>query len=98
MNVMPSCFTRSFPGLAVVALIASSCASSPPAMMPDAAAPKTTAPAPSIPAAEQSTPPPAADQALPAVQVIDLANDARVNVASLAPADKPVLVWMWAPH
>jgi hypothetical protein len=30
--------------------------------------------------------------------VVDVATGGTVALASLLPADKPVLVWMWAPH
>lgn len=35
---------------------------------------------------------------LPAVDVVDVATGETVALAGLLPADKPVLVWMWAPH
>ncbi|MEZ5233686.1 MAG: hypothetical protein R2749_13425 [Acidimicrobiales bacterium] len=34
---------------------------------------------------------------LPAVTVTDIASGAAVPLDSLLPADKPLLVWMWAP-
>lgn len=35
---------------------------------------------------------------LPAVDVVDVSSGDTVALASLLPADKPTLVWMWAPH
>ena len=35
---------------------------------------------------------------LPAVDVVDVASGETVALASLLPADKATLVWMWAPH
>jgi hypothetical protein len=34
---------------------------------------------------------------LPGVAVVDLATGDQVDLASYVPADRPVLVWMWAP-
>jgi hypothetical protein len=44
---------------------------------------------------------PAADTAanqLPDVVVDDIVAGNKVNVRNLAPADTPILLWMWAPH
>ena len=35
---------------------------------------------------------------LPSVVVDDLNNDRKVNFRNLVPQDKPVLLWMYAPH
>jgi hypothetical protein len=35
---------------------------------------------------------------LPSVVVDDLTTDRKVNFRNLVPQDKPVLLWMWAPH
>jgi hypothetical protein len=35
---------------------------------------------------------------LPSVVVDDLTNDRKVNFRNLVPQEKPVLLWMWAPH
>lgn len=35
---------------------------------------------------------------LPAVTVRDVTNNRWVQLANLLPADKPMLVWFWAPH
>ncbi len=45
-----------------------------------------------IPAAEIDT------NILPNVVVDDLNNDRKVNFRNLVPQDKPVLLWMYAPH
>lgn len=34
---------------------------------------------------------------LPAVDVVDVTSGETVALASLLPADKPTLLWMWAP-
>jgi hypothetical protein len=44
---------------------------------------------------------PAADMVanqLPDVMVDDIGRGNKVNLRNLAPADKPILLWMWAPH
>lgn len=35
---------------------------------------------------------------LPDVVVDDLTNGRKVNFRNLVPQDKPILLWMWAPH
>ena len=40
----------------------------------------------------------ASDSPLPAVEVVDVVTNETVALAGLLPADKPTLVWMWAPH
>ncbi len=45
-----------------------------------------------LPAAEIET------NVLPSVVVDDLNNGRKVNFRNLVPQDKPVLLWMWAPH
>ena len=35
---------------------------------------------------------------LPAVDVIDVKTSGEVSLPSLAPSDKPILLWFWAPH
>ena len=70
---------------------------SPPA---PAAGEGTEAPAPE--AAESAPPAPATAPAdrneLPAVNVVDVASGESLLLSSLAPADRPILVWFWAPH
>ena len=76
-----------------------------PAADPDATSP-TSGPAPSDPAATEPPPsqldatdPPAeVVEPLPDVSVQDVGAGAQVNLASLLPADRPILLWMWAPH
>ncbi len=50
---------------------------------------------------DSTVPPPttvAVTSPLPAVDVLDVATGETVNFASLIPADRPVLLWFWAPH
>ncbi|MFK8025157.1 MAG: hypothetical protein AB8G26_14450 [Ilumatobacter sp.] len=35
---------------------------------------------------------------LPDVVIDDLSNDRKVNFRNLVPQDKPILLWMYAPH
>jgi hypothetical protein len=35
---------------------------------------------------------------LPAIEVDDVTNDRRVALDSFVPADRPTLIWFWAPH
>ncbi|MFM7537791.1 MAG: hypothetical protein ACKO91_18635 [Acidimicrobiales bacterium] len=35
---------------------------------------------------------------LPDVEVLDVATGRPVRLATFVPADKPTLVWFWAPH
>jgi ferric-dicitrate binding protein FerR (iron transport regulator) len=35
---------------------------------------------------------------LPEVDVLDVADGSTVQLGSLLPAEKPLLVWFWAPH
>ncbi|MYJ31703.1 MAG: hypothetical protein F4067_03760 [Acidimicrobiia bacterium] len=60
-----------------------------------AEAPATQAPAPE-PATESAAPAPESD--LPSVELVDIATGATVNLASFAPADRPLVLWFWAPH
>jgi ABC-type glycerol-3-phosphate transport system substrate-binding protein len=41
---------------------------------------------------------PASRQVLPEVTVWDVGEKEWVQLANFLPADKPVLVWFWAPH
>jgi ABC-type glycerol-3-phosphate transport system substrate-binding protein len=36
--------------------------------------------------------------ALPDVDVVDVGAGATVNLRSLLPSDRPLLIWFWAPH
>lgn len=40
----------------------------------------------------------AAVKALPAVPLTDVASGKASSLADLIPADRPTLVWAWAPH
>ncbi len=65
--------------------------------------PATAGPAPS---AEGGQPPAIADPAaprvtngaLPSIVVNDVAAGTKVDLSTVPPADKPLLVWFWAPH
>lgn len=39
-----------------------------------------------------------ATSALPQVEVFDVGDGSRLDLASLAPSDRPILLWMWAPY
>lgn len=39
-----------------------------------------------------------AENLLPSVVVDDLTNGRKVNFRNLVPQDKPILLWMYAPH
>ncbi|MGQ0743859.1 MAG: hypothetical protein ACT4OS_05910 [Acidimicrobiales bacterium] len=68
---------------------------------------------PEVPASGGASPPPEVKSApqppspssarpdnsiLPGIEVDDVGAGSRVNLATFAPADKPLLVWFWAPH
>jgi thiol-disulfide isomerase/thioredoxin len=38
------------------------------------------------------------DSLVPAVDVVDVRTGDTVNLGSVVPSDKPVLLWAWAPH
>jgi hypothetical protein len=40
----------------------------------------------------------AAEKVLPSVPVLDVASGGTVDLAGLIPADRPTLLWFWAPH
>ena len=63
------------------------------AAVPTTALPTTDSVAPSV--APQA---PAAASVLPGLSVDDVAAGTKVDLSSLAPADRPLLVWFWAPH
>ena len=75
--------------VALSAVLAAACAGT--ADPPPAAAP--AGPADPPPAAA-----PAGPNALPQVSVVDVASGDSIVLSSLAPADRPILVWFWAPH
>jgi len=35
---------------------------------------------------------------LPSIVVNDVAARTKVNLSSVAPPDRPLLIWFWAPH
>ena len=39
-----------------------------------------------------------ASNPLPSIEVHDLGQDRMVNFRNIFPADRPVLLWMWAPY
>lgn len=85
--------------LALVAVVAAACAGSEPSQVATAPAPPAQPPADPPPA----DPPPAAQEAadgnaLPSVTVIDVVSGESLVLSSLAPADRPILAWFWAPH
>jgi hypothetical protein len=41
---------------------------------------------------------PAFKNPLPSVTVRDVGAKADINLQSLLPADKPLVIWFWAPH
>lgn len=47
---------------------------------------------------DSTTAPPVGVSPLPAVDVRDVASGETVALAELLPADRPLLVWFWAPH
>lgn len=81
--------TRRTAGLLLAATLALAACGG--ASAPGTGAPQTGSEPGAAPGAESSS-------ALPAVDVVDIATGGDVALASVLPADKPVLVWMWAPH
>ena len=71
-----------------------------PATEPTAETEAATAPlATEEPAAEpEVAEEPAGENQLPAVEVVDLATGENVLLSSFAPADRPIVLWFWAPH
>lgn len=87
--------------LTAAGLVLAGCGGGPPSSAPASPAAPVTVPDhdESRPAAEPA-PVPAAPAAsvLPDLVVDDVGAGAKVNLASLAPSQRPVLLWMWAPH
>jgi len=77
--------------LAAAAVMAAACAGSEPSQVssPPAAPPADPAPAP-------APRDPAND--IPAVTVVNVVSGESFVLSSLAPADRPILAWFWAPH
>lgn len=86
-----SCKTWLLAVLAPLAVMAAACAGSEPSQVgtPPAAPPADPAPAP-------ASGDPAND--LPAVTVVNVVSGESFVLSSLAPADRPILAWFWAPH
>ena len=53
---------------------------------------------PSTPSTSAPAPTPTSTSALPDVDVFDVATGDTVSFSALAPAEKPILLWFWAPH
>ncbi|MCE2532317.1 MAG: hypothetical protein J4F44_07650 [Acidimicrobiia bacterium] len=77
--------------LAVAAVMAAACSGSEPSQVSTqpAAPPADPAPAP-------ASGDPAND--LPEVTVVNVVSGESLVLSSLAPADRPILAWFWAPH
>lgn len=89
--------TTSSPSSSFPASTAAPSASSSPSSAPAPSEVPANEPEPSAPA--PSEPPPAdVVEALPDVTVQDVTAGTQVSLASLLPADRPILLWMWAPH
>jgi hypothetical protein len=89
------------------ALVLSACGSSGGTAAPEAAGTTTRAvtagPSDTSPSGQGSSSgeealPSGGASPLPTVDVVNVASGETVALASLLPADKPLLVWMWAPH
>jgi hypothetical protein len=77
--------------LATVGLILMACGES--------ARPATSAVPPDQPGGADSVPATVTEPSpLPAVEVRDLGTGASTDLAGLLPADRPLLMWFWAPH
>lgn len=60
--------------------------------------PTIESPTPASGTAKATPPASSPKSALPQVTVDDVGTGAKVALASLAPAARPLLVWFWAPH
>jgi thiol-disulfide isomerase/thioredoxin len=70
-----------------------------PATAVTSAPPSPEAPAAASPGpAATDLPPVSPDSLVPAVDVVDVRTGDTVNLGSVVPSDKPVLLWAWAPH
>lgn len=67
---------------------------------PSATGPGTTVPSPTVsgPAASAEPQGDRSASILPSVEMTDVARGTTVDLASLIPAQRPVLLWFWAPH
>jgi thiol-disulfide isomerase/thioredoxin len=50
------------------------------------------------PATDAELPEVAPDSLVPSVDVVDVRSGDTLDLASIVPSDKPVLLWAWAPH
>lgn len=82
-----------FLAVAVLAVAAAAAACAGTESAPVATAPADPPPAPESPPAET-----AGANDLPAVKVVDVVSGESLVLSSLAPADRPILLWFWAPH
>ncbi|MCY4102317.1 MAG: hypothetical protein OXG55_03465, partial [bacterium] len=55
-------------------------------------------PPPPPPPEPPPPPPPAGPNDLPTLTVIDVFSGENVVLSSFAPTDRPIFVWVWAPH
>lgn len=83
--------TRFLVVLAVAAALAAACSGTEPSpvSVPPAAPPADPAPAPA---------PGDPRNDLPEVTVVNVVSGESLLLSSLAPADRPILAWFWAPH
>ena len=66
--------------------------------VPDPTA-EATQPAPTPASTAPTTPPPVPlDSDLPDVTILRVSTGEELNLSSLAPASRPLLLWFWAPH
>lgn len=86
--------------LAATALAIAGCGSGSQSSAESAAAPGPAEPdaVQQRPSVEKAAPAPPDAPRLPKVNVVDIRSGGEVDLASLAPSDKPLLVWFWAPH
>lgn len=86
--------------LVLAAVLAAACGSNEPSRLSAPPAAPAPPPAEVAPAPEPPPPAPAAapDNELPEVAVINVVSGESLVLSSLAPADRPILAWFWAPH
>ena len=77
--------------LVLAAVLPAACGSNEPSRLSAPPAALAPEPAPPAPAA-------APDNELPEVTVINVVSGESLVLSSLAPADRPILTWFWAPH
>ena len=87
--------------LALGAVLAAGCGSDEPSQVgapPAAPAAPAADPAPAPQPAPAPAPAAAPDNDLPEVTVVNVVSGESLVLSSLAPADRPILAWFWAPH